>query len=69
MSRKNQSQIKPTHKLCYVAEYDLWFRRQVNMALNVAKSPHAIWIKAEDVRARMKQRSESRLAMKKIGLR
>lgn len=41
-------------------KHEIWFREQVQIALLEADSAEAMWLKAEDVRARMKLRAKSR---------
>lgn len=40
-------------------KHEIWFHEQVNIALLEADSTQAIWLKAEDVRSRMKVRAKS----------
>ncbi|MCB2425430.1 MULTISPECIES: hypothetical protein [Methylophaga] len=60
-SRKRPDRAEAMRQTHEAAKHDLWFREQVNTALAEADSPDAKWIKAEDVRTRMKQRAKSRL--------
>lgn len=60
-SRKRPDRAKAMRQTHEAAKHDLWFREQVDIGLKEADSPNATWIKAEDVRTRMKQRAKSRM--------
>lgn len=47
--------MRQTHE---AGRHNLWFREQVNTALNEANSEHATWVEPDDVRTRIKHRAK-----------
>ena len=59
-TRKRPDRAEAMRQTHEAAKHDLWFREQVEIALNEANSDTATWIDPKDVRARMQHRAKIR---------
>lgn len=57
-SHKQPDGPEATRQTHEARRHNLWFREQVNTALNEANSENATWVEPEDVIARIKYRAK-----------